>query len=666
MFRLFFICLLCCTVRLSSRSQAPSDWQEALRQWMTAEDMEEGYGTETMELLAEQAETKINLNQATREELEQLPFLTARQVEAIMEYLYHYAPMRSLAELQMITALDYDTRRLLRWFVVAGEEQPKRVWPKMADVTKYGKHTLAATGKLPFYNRKGDDNGYLGYKYRHDLRYQFAYNDRIKFGITGAQDAGEPFFSNKNRMGYDHYSYYLQLRRMGRLEALNVGMFRVQMGMGLLMNTGFGLGKLTTLQSMGRTTHALTAHASRSSAGYMQGAGATVRLTPRWHLTAFGSFRYVDATLNDDGSARTLIDDGYHRTPTEMQKKHNTQETDAGISIGWRKGTMHVSGNAVYTHFDRRLSPQTSTLYRRYAAQGNDFLNVSLDYGYNNHRWGVSGETAVNRDRALATIHSLSYRLSDALTLMALHRYYDKRYTALHSRSFSEGGHVQNEHGIYAGATWHPSRSWTLQGYADYAHFSWARYLVSAPSDAVDLLASARHQHRQWTWEFRYRMHLRQRNNTGKTALENRPEHRLRLRTAIEASPTLSLQTQIDGVMASDGTQYSKGFMIGQQAAWQHRGYKVYGNIAWFNTDDYTSRIYQYEQSVRYDFSFPTYYGHGLRCAVLAQARIASQLTASAKMGFTGYFDRSTISSGLQQIARSTMTDLLLQLRWQF
>ena len=60
---------------------AQSDWHEALREWLTAEDVEESYGEELLEQLEERAQTPINLNQTCREELEELPFLTAQQVE---------------------------------------------------------------------------------------------------------------------------------------------------------------------------------------------------------------------------------------------------------------------------------------------------------------------------------------------------------------------------------------------------------------------------------------------------------------------------------------------------------------------------------------------------------------------------------------------------------
>ena len=651
---------------LYGQSSTFGDWQDDLRSWMTAEDIEEDYGEETMELLAEQAAAKINLNQTSREELEQLPFLTAQQVEGIVEYLHRYVPMRSLSELQMITSLDWHTRRLLSHFVYVGESKGKRVWPKFSDVVKYGRQSLMATAKFPFYDRKGDRNGYLGYKYRHDVRYRFTYNDRIKFGLTAAQDAGEPFLANRNSMGYDHYSYYVQLRKMGRLEALNLGMYRVQLGLGLIANTGFHLGKLATLQSLGRSTHALTAHASRSATGYMQGAAATIRLSNRWRVTGFASYRPLDATLNADSTARTLLTDGYHRTPTEMEKKHNTHETDLGLSVGYRQGTFHVAANAVTTHLDRPLQPQQSALYRRYAAAGSSFFNASLDYGYNNHRMSIAGETAVNRDGALALLHTLSCKVADDLSLMLLHRYYDKRYTTLHGQSFSEGTSVQNEHGIYFGVTWRPTRSWLVQGYADYAHFDWPRYQVTAPSDAFDALLLARVIIKRWTLESRYRFHLRQRDSADKRLLQNRPEHRLRLRATLELSRQLTLQTQADGISVRQSGGGSLGLMLGQHVRWQCRWLQLDGQAAWFHTDDYDSRLYQYERSVAYDFSFPMYYGHGLHYSLMASAHLGRRLMATGKFSVTDYFDRNTIGSGLQLIDRSSQPDLLVQVRYQW
>ncbi|MBQ3699837.1 MAG: helix-hairpin-helix domain-containing protein [Prevotella sp.] len=652
-------------------------WEALFREWMTAEDVD--YGEETFELLSALAESKLNLNQVTREELEQLPFLSAQQIEDLMAYTDRYKPLRTLNELLMVESLDRDTRRLLKCFVCCDPiAAPSDRLPSLSSLLKDGRHTLLATVKIPMYERKGDSKAYLGYPYRHDLRYQFSYRDRIKFGLTGAQDAGEPFFANKNSWGYDYYSYYFQLRRQGRLEELNLGMYKVQLGMGLVMNTGFRLGKVAILQSLGRSSHVLTAHASRSSASYLRGAAATVRLARHWRLTAFASYRPLDATLNDDNqTVRTIVTDGYHRTATELAKKNNTHLADLGLRLGWKGqkfgGVASANVNVVYSHFDRTLvpyiasgSPTVSQLYRRYALAGNDFLNASLDYSYTHHRVSLAGETAVNRNGALAALHTLSYRLTDQWSLMLLHRYYDKRYTAYHAYAFSEGSNVQNEHGLYLGAKWVPSRNTLLQAYLDYVYFPWARYQVSSGSESFDAFVLARSLlYNIVTVEARYRFHLRQRDNDNHTLLMNRYEHRARLRASLPLWSVLTLATQADAVMIDNRTARSRGLMVSQFASYQHRWLKLSANVGWFRTDDYDSRLYQYEPSVLYDFSFPVYYGHGLRYALTARAD-AGRFMFSAKVGTTNYFDRAVISSGQQQVNRSSMTDLLLQLRMAF
>ena len=644
---------------------AQSDWQEALHEWLSAEDLEENYGEELLEQLEELAQHPINLNQTSQEELEAIPFLTAGQVEGVIEYLDHYRPIRSLSELQMINALDHHTRHLLKYFVVAGEEKKPSPYTTIADLLKYGKHHLTATGKIPFYERAGDHNGYLGYKYRHDIRYQFS-NHHIKAGITAAQDPGEPFFADKNRMGYDQYNYYVQLRDIGRLEELNAGHYRVQMGMGLVMNTHMMMGKQTVLQTLGRSQHTLSAHSSRSSGNHLQGIAATVRLAKEWRITAFASYQSIDATLNSDGSARTLLYNGYHRTVTELEKKHNTHETSLGGSIGWKKGTLHLNANAVYTNYDRPLQPDQDVLYRTYAAQGNHFLNASIDYGWNNRQWSFSGEAALNQQGALAVIHSVSNRLTNQFTLMLLHRYYDKRYTSQHANSFREGSSIQNEHGIYLGSTWQPSRSWVLQGYADYAHFSWPRYQVSAASDAFDASLSARYSKKQWTCNMRYRLHLKQHDNDTKKMLINQLSHRLRMAIDWQASSSLTLRMQGDGALVSEEGTNSRGMMVGQQARWQREWLKVTEIFAWFHTDDYNSRLYPYEPSMPYDVSFPAYSGHGIRYAFMAQADFTPHLSVATKLGVTNYFDRSVIATGLQQINHSSQADLLIQIGYHF
>lgn len=647
---------------LSSVGQEQHAWEPLLAQVLTSDDVEAETWEDTYSQLCELEQQPLDLNTVTREELEQLPFLSAQQVEGIMEYLYQYGPMKSLSELRMIKALDYAQVELLQYFTYVDDDRQEPSFPSLNDILSYGRHELMYNVRLPFYEREGDKNGYLGYPYRHWGRYQFSYRDYVKVGGVVSQDAGEPFFADLNKAGYDFYSYYLQLKHLRRVDNLVVGKYKLSAGMGLVLNNSFGMGKLVVLQQLGRSTNTVRPHASRSQSGYFRGAAATVSLSPHCRLTAFASYRPQDATLNADGTAATLLADGYHRTQTEIDKKNNTHATDAGARFLYRSGAFHAGATAVYTHFDRELRPNTATLYRRYYAQGNDFLNVSADYGYLHHRFSLNGETAMNRDGALATINSLNVAVSDQLSLMALQRFYSYRYTALYARSLSEGGRVQNESGVYLGLTWRPSPALKLQAYTDYAYFAWARYQVSQSSHAWDNLVTATYSRQLWSLTGRYRLHLRQKDNETKTSLDNLTEHRCRLAFSRLDMGRLNTTTQTDAVVA--GSEW--GYMLTQtvNARWPSLLLNVGGG--YFHTTGYDSRLYVYERGPLYSFSFPAYYGEGLRLHLLAQVSIGRSLSLTAKLGYTRYFDRSTIGSGLQQIDGPSQTDLDLQARWKF
>ena len=660
---LFLALLAACP--LCAQEQALT-WQQVWQQMNTPEDMDEEAWDEAFEYLQQLAEQPLDLNRATREDLEQLSFLSEQQVMDIVAYLDRYGPMRSMGELRMIGSLDYQQLALLPYFVFVGEVEEKPHFPSLNTVAKYGKHTLTATGRVPFYERKGDQKGYWGYKYRHSLRYEFTYGDYVRAGLLGAQDAGEPFFANRNAWGYDAYTYYIQVKKLGMIDNLVLGKYRLSAGMGLVLNTSFTLGKQFVLQNLGRQTNTLRPHASRSEADYFQGLAATIRLTRPLTLTAFVSHRPIDATLNDDGTAATLVTSGYHRTETELAKKNNTHLTAGGCAILWQQMGFRLGANAAFTSLDRSLEPNRQTLYRRYYAHGDHFLNASVNYAYTHYRFSLNGETATNQDGRLATINSLSYQPRSSLGIVALQRFYSYRYTTLYGHAFSDGGHTQNESGIYLGVNWSPLTSLRLMAYADYAYSPWARYQVSQSSSSWDFLTQADWHRGNWNLQGRYRLRLRQKDNETKTALMPDRTQRLRL-SASYASPTAgwSAKTQAD-FTHSDYKKTSGGWMLSEHLSYQHQRWQAALMAGYFHTDDYDSRIYVYERQLQHDFSFPMYYGRGIRLSLYARADVQKNLRLSCRLGHTNYFDRSTISSGLQQIQASHQTDLDAQVRWCF
>ncbi|MBR5652665.1 MAG: helix-hairpin-helix domain-containing protein [Prevotella sp.] len=661
----FLLFILLITLSLPLHAQDIHPWEEDFNQWTTLDDSESGTWEELYETLCELEQQPININTATREQLEQLGFLSERQVEDICEYLYRYRQMQSLGELAMIPSIDFATRRLLTHFITIGP-LPEQGWPSFNNIMKQGKHELFLDTRIPFYKRRGDDNGYLGGPVAHRFRYSFSHADNLRIGITGAQDAGEPFFGKHNPWGYDFYSFYVDVRHLGILEQLTVGRYRVTTGMGLVLNNQFGVGKLMSTNTAGTMGNILRPHASNYDGDYMQGAATTLRLAQRVELTAFASYRGIDATLAaHEDTITTIVTTGYHRTQTEMDKKNNTHETLVGTHLGIRTGGWRFGATFAYSHLDRTLQPDISQPYRRHYPSGDNFWNVSADYGYMAHHISITGETAMSKDGGIATVNSVNVQAAERLTLTLLHRYYAADYQALHAKAFSEGGRTQNEHGLYLGVRWNPSDHLLMQAYTDYAHFAEPRFIALHFSNTWDNMVQATVSHGVCSWTARYRLRYRQRDNTEKTALIGQWEQRGRLAFTIDGG-WLKSTTQGD-IAHSQFEKNSFGWMVSERLSAQvGRMVQLAASAGYFHTDDNDSRIYTMEPGLLYRYSFPSFEGEGLRMTFVARIDPTPRLTFIARVQSTNYFDRDHISSGLQQIDHSSMTDLQLQMRWKF
>lgn len=652
---LLFASLLSAQPLLPDTISTPSSWRHWLADLSEMEDFESTRWEDYEEDMEEMSQHPINLNTATREELSRFPFLSAQQVEDIQAYIYRYGGMKSLGELAMIPSISWQQRQLLGSFVYVSTENVSH-FPTLQNIARYGKHELVGMVKIPFYDRKGDVNGYSGYKYKHGVRYQFRYGDYVKLGLLGAQDAGEPFGGGKNKLGYDFYSFYLQVRKLGRWKNITLGRYRLHEGLGLVLNNDFSFGKLSVLSSLAASSATqIRVHSSRSSANYLQGAVATYSILRGLDLTAFFSYRQIDATLNDDGTIRTILKTGLHRTQSEIRRQDVASNTLMGGHINYRLGGWHVGATAFFTSFSRPLKPTKSQLYKRFAPEGDNFWNASIDYGYISHRWNIAGETATGYCGAIATLHSVSYLFSDKFSLLGLHRFYSARYYSLFSNAFAEGSDVQDENGVYLGFNWMPARRWSISAYSDFAHFAWPKYQTKTSTQSWDSQVNILYQpSRYYTLGARLRYKERAGTRTD----------RCRCYVSMQRK-NWNARTSLDYVM-SQKEERSQGYMVSENLGYQWRWLRLAGSLGYFHTSDYESRIFVYEPGLLYQMSFGNYYGEGMRYALVARSEIGRHLLLITKLGITDYFDRDHISSGYQEIVGSSQTDLEIQLKWKW
>ena len=651
------------------QAYAETEWEKWLDDIMLDGEYSEASYEELYDNLLDLQRNGININTATRQELESLPFLSEKQVMDILEYIHFHGALKSINELMSIESIDYYTRQLLQEFLYAGDK-PEKGFPSLKNIMTWGKNELSLYTKIPTYERAGDaSNGdYLGYPYKFWARYSFSYAKNVRIGIVASQDAGEPFFSHSNKYGFDQYSGFIQINGLGSVESLIVGRYSVSAGMGLVMNNSFSLGKTAMLQDFGRQRNALRPHTSASENGYMQGAAATIRLSDAIRLTPFLSYRKTDATLNIDGSISSLIYTGYHRTISELNKKNNTSLTAGGMNARWNLEDFSLGATAVFTHINRPLNPNKSATYKKIYPEGSNFFNASLNYSWLHYPFSVNGETAINANGAIATMNTLGWHLSQYVEVMGIYRFYSFNYYSLYANAFSEGGKTQNESGLYLGVRWQPKYGIDIQAYTDLAYFAWPRYGVSQSSYAIDNVVSASYKTGNWLLSGKYRLHLRQKDSKSVANLSWQTEHRLRIGAEWTGGGWTS-RSQLDFTSVSstsESSSLSQGFMITENIGYDIGKWQIFAGGKYFNTDSYDSRLYSYERAMPHTFSYPAYFGHGIRYSLVAVWAPIPSLQITAKAAVTDYFDRSTISSGQQQINASSACDIEMGLRWRW
>lgn len=652
-------------------------WEEFVERMSQGEESEQVTWEYLYEDLAERHAHPFNIQTLTREQLETLPFLSPSQVENLLAYLYSYSPVQSLSELQLVEGLDYDTRAMLSLFLFVGDTEDSRKPLRWKNLLRYGENELVLRSDIPFYYRKGfyrysqelltenPNRRYLGDRTYQSIRYQYSYGNRVCVGLVGEKDAGEPFINN-GAHGYDFYSWYVQWQGSGVLRKVVAGNYRLNFGLGLVMNTQFGMGKQSAVNMLFSTNKGIKKHSSTSESDYFRGVAATAGWKD-FLLTGFYSYQKLDANMNN-GLITSFKTDGYHRTLAEREKKNNVSNQLGGINLSYNNAFVRIGITAVYNVFDRMLKSNLS--YKRYDPSGRQFFTIGTDYRFNLHRFSLIGETGIGKGGGVAALHSLVYRASSVWNAVLLHRYYARNYSALYARSFEEGGQVRNEHGIYLGAVadWNRLK---LTTYVDAFRFPYLKYRASLPgSNGVEASFQLEgHNKNGLDWMLRYRYKCRGRDNDDKTALYNEMRHTAKGMARLCLNSWLTGKTTLDYVRSSfprtgkdNGWQVSQSFAVRPTSGqWQCEG-----GGAWFHTDSYASRVYSYERGMFYSFSFPSYYGRGFHAYLWGRYDINKLLTCLLKYSITMYSDRDKIGTGLQEIPGRHKQDLSLQLRLRF
>lgn len=639
--------LLLCLLPLVGAAQSEYTWDDFVQ--MVAEDdgeTDDGAATawaEQMEELKGIAESPIDWATATRHDLERLPFLTPEQVEALVAYAYLHRPVRSLAELRLIPEIDYDVRQALTLFLRTDSTQaPPDRRLKIGRL----KHQIDTRLDIPLYYRKAYSvkNGYAGDPLYHRIRYTLTDKRHLQAGARIEKDPGERF--------YDSWGAYAMLRDVGAVDRLVVGDYRVGFGEGLVMGGSSWMSKSVLRMRPATGIRPMT---GMDEGNFLRGAAATLRLSPTLSLTAFASFRKLDATLADSAHAQTIVTSGLHRTKAERDKRRDLKSYAAGGDLSWthRRTVLGLSG--VFQGYDLPFAVSDKP-YRRYYPVGNRFGAMGLHYATAAYRWFFQGEAALSTGRkGFATTHRITWLASDRWRLSASGRYYTHGYFSPYARATSESGGVRNELGgtlrCEAQSLW----GFNLTAYLDLFYNQWPRYQMTESSAGQDLMVQlTRPLGRRHTLLLRYQLKRKAASDVMLT------HHRAKLQWTYTPSKVLRSQTTLVTHSVSGRTGLALGESL--KGAWRSDRWRATLTAAYFYTPDYATRVYIYQPSLLSTVATGQLYGHGLSLSATARWTAPSRrFLLEALVRTLRYFDRSTQGTGLQTIYSAWKSDISVQ-----
>ena len=115
------------------------------------------------------------------------------------------------------------------------------------------------------------------------------------------------------------------------------------------------------------------------------------------------------------------------------------------------------------------------------------------------------------------------------------------------------------------------------------------------------------------------------------------------------------------------GTGAENGFLSYVDVVIKPMMKKYSGSIRlqYFETEGYNSRMYAFENDVLYSFSIPVFYDKGFRYYLNLNYDVSKKLTVWLRWAQTVYTNKTSIGSGLDEIAGNKRSEVKVQVQYQ-
>ena len=469
----------------------------------------------------------------------------------------------------------------------------------------------------------------------------------ISFSGVMESDIGEPEID-------DFTSFSMAYDGSGSVERFIIGNYAVNLGQGLLFGQSRYFSKGVDPLGVKLAGRRLKAYASSAENGFMQGAAAAFNLEP-FTFTAFYSSNKVDASVKD-GVVTTIRTSGYHRTDSEIEHKDNVTEKVAGVNLLYTFGSGMASGTVggTWARYDYSVPLEDVGGEPGWHDMGS--VEADLLIGKVN----VFAEAALTgKEHNISWIGGVGFPLTpDIRTVMAVRDYHNIFFSPFAGAFAERADDAANEEGYYIGLEADILKNLHVGAYYDIFRFPElsSRYRLPSTGDESKIFLTWK-QSPLLTAELLLQNQYKEEakklfDGSGLEYYMPVPftSNRARLDLIGKVSRMLTLKTRgeikfVEGEYP-DGEEHSNGWLFYQQAVLKKGPVAFKARYTQFDTDDYDSAIYVYEDDLPLVFTLKSYYGEGRAFFALLSYDLLKNFELTARYAKTWYDDRDTYSSG--------------------
>jgi hypothetical protein len=330
----------------------------------------------------------------------------------------------------------------------------------------------------------------------------------------------------------------------------------------------------------------------------------------------------------------------------QILKKDVISDLAYGANLSYNLTILRFGFSWSEDRLSLQVKPSLNIPEEAFDFNGNRNTIYSFYYNSQIKRILLYGEVSARDNLRKAFVQGLSFRPSDRLSVNFLYRKYEAGYVSLHGNGTGRSSDSGSEQGITGNFTFEAARHFFISAGCNIQHFPWLKYRNSSPSHGIrkeiiarylptdKIVIEALFNNRLATFD------------SGVTGIPKQSEITTRnIRGSIRytLNKYLILGSRLDYKFVNQSG--SRGMMMLQDINFRLRQVPLtfWLRYCLFNTDDWDSRIYAYENDLLYSFSIPALSGEGSRSYLMVKWEIGDYADIRFKYGITSLTGKSNI-----------------------